>query len=63
MQSVKELQTNLATYHEQLDQVRQLLDTEPGNAEYVEMAVGLKEGSTTQLHAREDTLIWSCSAR
>ncbi|CAK9197013.1 unnamed protein product [Sphagnum troendelagicum] len=41
--SVKELQTNLATYHEQLDQVRQLLDAEPGNAEYVEMAVGLKE--------------------
>jgi hypothetical protein len=22
-----------------------------------------KQGSTTQLHAREDTLIWSCSAR
>lgn len=40
---MKELQTNLATYNEQLDQVRQLLDAEPGNAEYVEMAVGLKE--------------------
>jgi hypothetical protein len=62
MQSLKELETNLATYNEQLHQVRQLLEAAPGNAEYQEMASALEEGSTTQLHARED-IDSSCCAR
>eukprot|EP00245_Coleochaete_scutata_P006415 TRINITY_DN20842_c0_g1_i1.p1 TRINITY_DN20842_c0_g1~~TRINITY_DN20842_c0_g1_i1.p1 ORF type:complete len:295 (+),score=102.31 TRINITY_DN20842_c0_g1_i1:73-957(+) len=43
MQSVEELQNNLRTYKEQLCQVTEILQTEPGNAEYVEMANGLQE--------------------
>jgi survival-of-motor-neuron-related-splicing factor 30 len=43
MQSLKELETNLATYNEQLHQVRQLLEAAPGNAEYQEMASALEE--------------------
>ncbi|KAI4298902.1 hypothetical protein L6164_032415 [Bauhinia variegata] len=41
--SIEELASNLSTYKEQLHQVRQLLNDEPGNAEYVDMERELVE--------------------
>ncbi|CDO97657.1 unnamed protein product [Coffea canephora] len=41
--SVQELASNLSTYKEQLQQVRKLLDDEPGNSEYLDMEKELLE--------------------
>ncbi|EOA24576.1 hypothetical protein CARUB_v10017839mg [Capsella rubella] len=41
--SIEELASNLSTYKEQLDQVRQLLSEDPRNAEYADMEKELKE--------------------
>ncbi|XVF26382.1 hypothetical protein REPUB_Repub14bG0011000 [Reevesia pubescens] len=41
--SIEELASNLSTYKEQLQQVRQLLDDDPGNVEYVDMEKELAE--------------------
>ncbi|KAI4296142.1 hypothetical protein L6164_036125 [Bauhinia variegata] len=41
--SIEELASNLSTYKEQLRQVRQLLNDEPGNSEYVDMERELEE--------------------
>ncbi|XP_059447249.1 uncharacterized protein LOC132178743 [Corylus avellana] len=41
--SIEELASNLATYEDQLHQVRQLLVDDPGNSEYVDMERELKE--------------------
>ncbi|XP_027162397.1 survival of motor neuron-related-splicing factor 30 isoform X2 [Coffea eugenioides] len=41
--SVQELASNLSTYKEQLQQVRKLLDDEPGNSEYLDMEKELVE--------------------
>ncbi|KAB1208625.1 Survival of motor neuron-related-splicing factor 30 [Morella rubra] len=41
--SIEELASNLATYKDQLHQVRQLLVDDPGNSEYVDMERELKE--------------------
>lgn len=54
LQDTEELKANLFTYKEQLKQVKELLVVDSGNTEYQEMAIGLTEGSTTPLHARED---------
>lgn len=43
VQTIGELQENLNTYREQLQQVNELLKEEPENEEYKEMAAGLKE--------------------
>ncbi|KAL3515771.1 hypothetical protein ACH5RR_022673 [Cinchona calisaya] len=40
---VEELASNLSTYKEQLQQVRKLLDDEPGNSEYLDMEKELVE--------------------
>ncbi|KAL4367140.1 hypothetical protein GQ457_05G025510 [Hibiscus cannabinus] len=44
--SMDELASNLSTYKEQLQQVRQLLAYDPGNVEYVDMEKELAEEST-----------------
>ncbi|KAK8496196.1 hypothetical protein V6N13_104952 [Hibiscus sabdariffa] len=44
--SIDELASNLSTYKEQLQQVRQLLADDPGNVEYVDMEKELAEEST-----------------
>ncbi|KAK8675893.1 hypothetical protein V6N13_033954 [Hibiscus sabdariffa] len=44
--SMDELASNLSTYKEQLQQVRQLLADDPGNVEYVDMEKELAEEST-----------------
>ncbi|KAA3477910.1 Survival of motor neuron-related-splicing factor 30 [Gossypium australe] len=44
--SIDDLASNLSTYKEQLQQVRQLLADDPGNAEYVDMEKELAEEST-----------------
>ncbi|KAL4655062.1 hypothetical protein ACB092_01G424100 [Castanea dentata] len=41
--SIEELASNLATYKDQLHQVRELLVDDPGNSEYVDMERELKE--------------------
>ncbi|KAL0827517.1 PREDICTED: uncharacterized protein LOC106324311 [Brassica oleracea var. oleracea] len=41
--SIKELASNLTTYKEQLQQVRQLLSEDPRNSEYADMEKELKE--------------------
>ncbi|KAL3538473.1 hypothetical protein ACH5RR_001839 [Cinchona calisaya] len=41
--SVEELASNLSTYKEQFQQVRKLLDDEPGNSEYIDMEKELIE--------------------
>lgn len=41
--SIKELASNLSTYKDQLQQVRKLLDDDPGNSEYVDMEKELAE--------------------
>ncbi|MED6131169.1 hypothetical protein PIB30_007464 [Stylosanthes scabra] len=41
--SIEELASNLSTYKDQLQQVRQLLKDEPGNSEYVDMERELNE--------------------
>ncbi|KAI9107349.1 hypothetical protein K1719_021737 [Acacia pycnantha] len=41
--SVEELASNLSTYKDQLHQVRQLLNDEPGNSEYADMEKELRE--------------------
>ncbi|KAF7842829.1 survival of motor neuron-related-splicing factor 30 [Senna tora] len=41
--SIEELASNLSTYKDQLHQVRQLLNDEPGNSEYVDMERELSE--------------------
>lgn len=41
--SIEELASNLSTYQEQLQQVRKLLDNDPGNSEYVDMEKELVE--------------------
>nr|VDC68701.1 unnamed protein product [Brassica rapa] len=43
--SIKELASNLTTYKEQLQQVRQLLSQDPRNSEYADMEKELKEVS------------------
>ncbi|MBA0868825.1 hypothetical protein Goshw_019292 [Gossypium schwendimanii] len=44
--SIDDLASSLSTYKEQLQQVRQLLADDPGNAEYVDMEKELAEEST-----------------
>ncbi|XP_038876515.1 survival of motor neuron-related-splicing factor 30 [Benincasa hispida] len=41
--SIEELANNLSTYKDQLQQVRQLLDDDPGNSEYIDMEKELEE--------------------
>uniref|UniRef100_A0A0A0KUI2 Uncharacterized protein n=1 Tax=Cucumis sativus TaxID=3659 RepID=A0A0A0KUI2_CUCSA len=41
--SIEELANNLSTYKDQLHQVRQLLDDDPGNSEYIDMEKELEE--------------------
>ncbi|EPS69245.1 hypothetical protein M569_05522, partial [Genlisea aurea] len=41
--NIQELATNLATYKEQLQQVRELLADDPGNTEYLDMEKELSE--------------------
>lgn len=41
--SIEELASNLSTYKEQLQQVRQLLHDEPDNSEYIDMEKELAE--------------------
>lgn len=41
--SVDQLASNLSTYKEQLQQVRKLLNDDPGNAEYADMEKELEE--------------------
>ncbi|THG21583.1 hypothetical protein TEA_019596 [Camellia sinensis var. sinensis] len=41
--SIEELASNLSTYKDQLQQVRKLLDDDPGNSEYVDMEKELAE--------------------
>ncbi|PSS19008.1 Survival of motor neuron-related-splicing factor like, partial [Actinidia chinensis var. chinensis] len=41
--SIEELASNLSTYTEQLQQVRKLLDDDPGNSEYADMEKELVE--------------------
>jgi len=43
LQDIEELTANLSVYKEQLQQVKQLLAGDPGNAEFQEMAKGLTE--------------------
>lgn len=40
---MEELATNLSTYKDQLQQVRELLDDDPGNSEYIDMEKELEE--------------------
>ncbi|CAN6848443.1 unnamed protein product [Brassica oleracea var. botrytis] len=47
--SIKELASNLTTYKEQLQQVRQLLSEDPRNSEYADMEKELKEVIDTSL--------------
>ncbi|KAH0939665.1 hypothetical protein HID58_007126, partial [Brassica napus] len=51
--SIKELASNLTTYKEQLQQVRQLLSEDPRNSEYADMEKELKEWSLVQPKAVE----------
>ncbi|XP_022155149.1 survival of motor neuron-related-splicing factor 30 [Momordica charantia] len=41
--SIEELASNLSTYKDQLQQVRQLLDDDPSNSEYIDMEKELEE--------------------
>lgn len=41
--SVDQLASNLSTYKEQLQQVRKLLNDDPGNSEYADMEKELEE--------------------
>lgn len=41
--SIEELANNLSTYKDQLQQVRQLLDDDPSNSEYIDMEKELEE--------------------
>ncbi|KAM7251884.1 hypothetical protein ACFE04_023767 [Oxalis oulophora] len=54
--NIQELATNLSTYKDQLQQVRQLLEDDPENSEYVDMEKELRESRIDQITL--DTVFW-----